>query len=259
MEPLPPDADEAPPPPPASPKPFGLGAAGLVFLVYLLAQFGGAAVAIIAVMIAAGGGKETIKEVGEPIAFLCAMIAGGVAVVLVTRSLWAGRAAAEGRRAFGLVGARRQTVLVALGGGVLLAAALLAFQVLVAPPAPDGDMGELSKMASTPGLPFVVFVLVAVVLAPPIEELLFRGVLLHGLSHRLGLVGAAAVTTAVFTLLHAAEAVHYPWAFVFIGGLGVGTAWLRIATGSILPAFALHVGYNGALTLVQAWALTAAP
>ena len=83
-------------------------------------------------------------------------------------------------------------------------------------------------------------VLVATVLvAPLVEEVLYRGYLLGGLVERMPAVGAVAVSAALFVTLHA-EAANLTAALC----LGVGTAVAAVRTRSVVPGLLVHVANN---------------
>jgi uncharacterized protein len=90
-------------------------------------------------------------------------------------------------------------------------------------------------------------VLLAVAIAAPVtEELLFRGFLLRGwAASRLGIVGAIALTSAIWTGTH----VQYDWITMSqIFGLGLLFGYLRIRSGSTLTTIVAHGCYSvGAL------------
>jgi uncharacterized protein len=81
-----------------------------------------------------------------------------------------------------------------------------------------------------------------IVAAPVSEELVFRGFLFAGLINtRLGFLGTATLTSAIFALLH----VQYGplgIAVIFLGGLLFAAA--RHATQSIVPCIAMHAAMN---------------
>jgi membrane protease YdiL (CAAX protease family) len=81
------------------------------------------------------------------------------------------------------------------------------------------------------------------VLAGVVEETLFRGALLP----RFGIV----VTAILFAALHIQYAISFATLEVFVLGLGLG--WLRVKSGSTLPAMLTHAGYDiavGFLSLI---------
>ena len=73
------------------------------------------------------------------------------------------------------------------------------------------------------------------------EELLFRGYLLTALRSRLGSIDAGAVAAVLFACFHMSFTQFFPTAV-----LGLASGWAAIASGSVLPAIAVHVAHNGA-------------
>lgn len=97
---------------------------------------------------------------------------------------------------------------------------------------------------ATPLLVPVLEVLTAVALAPVVEELAFRGVLLREWSRRWGRTTAAMATAALFAVLHPADLLG---SFAF----GVVLAAIRFRTGSLLVPIACHALYNAFSTLLS--------
>jgi membrane protease YdiL (CAAX protease family) len=96
---------------------------------------------------------------------------------------------------------------------------------------------------------WVGIALLAVVVAPLLEEIVFRGLLYPALRHlwaarRWGMRAAVAVTAAVFGLIHP-PAVWAPMA-VF----GVFLAFLAESAGTVWPCVLAHAAFNG-LTVAQ--------
>jgi membrane protease YdiL (CAAX protease family) len=104
--------------------------------------------------------------------------------------------------------------------------------------------GPLASMAQSPGSRQWLWAAFAVLCAPAIEEILFRGVMLTALQRAWGTICAAIVVSLIFVALHAGEAAGYPPAMVAIGAIGLLTLALRLRTGKIAPAIAAHAGYN---------------
>jgi len=86
---------------------------------------------------------------------------------------------------------------------------------------------------------FVLSFLAIAVLGPITEELTFRG-LGFFLLNQFGTVAAVAISAITFALAHGI-AVGVPVFFV----IGVGLAYMRVRTRSILPAILVHVLFNG--------------
>lgn len=86
--------------------------------------------------------------------------------------------------------------------------------------------------------PFGAFCVVVVVIAPIVEELLFRGVG-YGLLARFGEFTAIVLVGLSFALVHGLIA-----GFAVIAVFGAGLAYLRAKTDSIYPGMLLHASFN---------------
>ncbi len=112
----------------------------------------------------------------------------------------------------------------------------------------DDRQGVVEQLDDAHGLALVGLVVVAAILAPMVEEVLFRGLLLRSLLRRLPAAAAVAVSAGVFATVHLLDldaAVGLP-AFVV---LGIVSAVLAVRSGSLARSIALHLGFN-ALTVV---------
>lgn len=104
---------------------------------------------------------------------------------------------------------------------------------------------ELASGAQTPWGWFLFAVLVGLV-APLIEELFFRGLMLRSLSKRpMSVTAAVVVSSFVFAGLHF-QALQFAGLFVF----GIVLAVLAVATGRLGPSVFAHVGFNATTVLV---------
>ncbi len=82
-------------------------------------------------------------------------------------------------------------------------------------------------------------VVLAVIVAPVAEEIMFRGVLYTGLRDRFSPVSAAIVSSAVFAVFHGE-----PFVFLPIFALGLMLAWLTETTRSVWPGIVGHAVFN---------------
>lgn len=89
------------------------------------------------------------------------------------------------------------------------------------------------------------FVFLAVVAAPVVEEMLFRGILLPAISRVAGIRAALILTGLIFSLVHG---FYMPALFVFFI-LSVSFSLAYIYRGSLLVPVAMHALFNG-LTMV---------
>ena len=95
----------------------------------------------------------------------------------------------------------------------------------------------------------VLFLLVAVVMAPLFEEIFFRGFLFRGFADSWGWVWGAVVSASVFGMAHLQLDVFVP-----LFALGFALAWVYKRTGSLWTSIALHALFNG-LSVAGWWLL----
>jgi membrane protease YdiL (CAAX protease family) len=91
--------------------------------------------------------------------------------------------------------------------------------------------------------------IIAVTLAPFMEELFFRGFLYPVLVRKMGTIFGILVTSGLFGLLHGAQ-LGYSWAVLIIFFVGLALTTVRAVTKSVASSFLVHVGYNGTLSLL---------
>ena len=109
----------------------------------------------------------------------------------------------------------------------------------------SGDVNRALFAPSNWGPAYLVF---AMVLAPILEEVTFRGVAIGAMVTRgVPPVMAAVVSTAAFTFLHLQYSVP-ALAVVFVAGLGF--AWLRLASGSMLVPIIAHITANATISFL---------
>jgi len=230
----------------------GLGRAWKIFGVYLLLQalvqsiLGAVIGARIAVESGGVADAEAFAAALQSLAGPGACVAGAAAGLAVLRMLPRGFDA-QARQAVAVswwapAGLREMTP-PALAG-MLLASAYVYVGDVFYPVDATVQQGPLASMAQSPGSRQWLWAAFAVLCAPAIEEILFRGVMLTALQRAWGTICAAAVVSLIFVALHAGEAAGYPPAMVAIGAVGVLTLMLRLRTGKIAPAIAAHAGYN---------------
>jgi membrane protease YdiL (CAAX protease family) len=89
---------------------------------------------------------------------------------------------------------------------------------------------------------------VMAVLAPIVEELVFRGLIYGWIENRWSPLPAAIVSTILFALAH-----FEPKHIILVLPLAIGFGWLRWYTGSIKPSLVAHIVNNGAAVLAAAF------
>jgi membrane protease YdiL (CAAX protease family) len=93
----------------------------------------------------------------------------------------------------------------------------------------------------------VVLFVVAVVLAPVAEELMFRGLLLRSFMHRMPFWPAALLSTLLFGAFHMYEVGTLAGAITLacsVGMLGLVNCYLVRITGRLTPGIMVHATYN---------------
>lgn len=87
----------------------------------------------------------------------------------------------------------------------------------------------------------VWFALAAVLLAPAVEETIFRGIMYPYLKQRVGALAAVSVTSLIFAAIHMNLVIFIPLVF-----LGFVLTWLYERTDSLLTPILTHAVFNAA-------------
>ena len=199
------------------------------------------------------GFSSAISEGGssDAIGYVWAALAAIHLIHFVSLSLWT-----EHMGAGAFAGSMRasQNWIVA---SILLGPVILILPNLAAALLAGGEQGwEYSREVDTSffarenwGIAYLIF---ALLLAPILEEVTFRGVALGALVTRgVPPVMAAVISSAAFTFLHLQYSL-LALSVVFIAGLGF--AWLRLRSGSMLVPIIAHIAANGMITFLASLA-----
>jgi membrane protease YdiL (CAAX protease family) len=243
-------------------RPARLGArsASIILLIYLAGQTAGVLfVSLVAGLNSrpTGAPAPTPQEVAAfvrqimPFAVTFGMATGGAAMLIasvrvVRTELW-DRSPVGAAWA---VGSWRQ-IAGGCSAGVLIAFTFVGVSAIPLLRPTHFTPGPLARMASTPGLPQILWVVNALLLAPPIEELLFRGVAYGGYRRSFGPGIAAVLATVIFWLLHLTEMISNLPAALGVGTMALVSLWFRLRSSAVGPAVAAHLGYNALLVAVQ--------
>lgn len=245
-------------PPVIEPPALNALRATIIFVLTFAAQTIGATIVTIVLMLAAHGAGHDLRDPNQvrqltttiqPVAIIAACLVGigmtlAAPLLLVRREL-TDRSPTGAAWALGAP----KDLAKGLGLGLIIAVGYL---ILLAPAAKhltEKDLGPLSTMAVTKGFPQMAWIVVAVLLVPGPEELLFRGVMYGGYRRSFGPTIAAVLTTTIFVLLHITEWSHFPPAALAITGLALATLFMRLRSGAIGPAIALHLMYNSVIAI----------
>ena len=206
--------------------------------VWLLLSALGAAIVFAARSVAPSWGRDANIVTSIVVAEVYAAFL--IAVALVLRP--------NVRSGVALYGAPGRTFVLAFGAlGIAYAATALAqtfltpfigawseaVAILRAVGSDDGRLGNAG-----PGLAAIIL-LRACLLAPFVEELLFRGILFAWLRQRLSASLTIAVTSVAFAAIH-----FYPSILPLAFAIGVALGWVRERSNSTAPTIVAHVVHN---------------
>ena len=190
------------------------------------------------------------------VVFIVATIVAAAAVmILLIHQFWRAQWSRADLPGFGFTPpARKSAYLIAvlLGAIVLLLGGPLT-HLLAGHHQVDQDVSLLAGNVSI-GMRLLLALLVVCV-APFVEELVFRGVLLSGLASRMPIGWAILGSAIVFGCAHLPDFkfAWYPVPTLII--LGLASAWLRVRTRSLWPSITLHATNN--LLAAVAWFVVA--
>jgi len=132
--------------------------------------------------------------------------------------------------------------------GCALSLAVLIVTYKMQPPE-DVPIEELFRYKNTA----ILFMAMAVLVAPLVEETVFRGYLYPLFARTFGVASSVILTGILFGLMHGAQ-LGWTWGLVLVlVAVGVIFTLVRARTGSVYASFLLHLGYNSmiaALTIL---------
>jgi membrane protease YdiL (CAAX protease family) len=91
----------------------------------------------------------------------------------------------------------------------------------------------------------LLFGILGVLVAPLVEETIFRGFLYPVIARHLGIAAGIAITGTLFGLMHAAQLWGGWGQIALLILVGVVLTWVRARTGTVAASYFVHLGYNG--------------
>jgi uncharacterized protein len=186
---------------------------------------------------------------GLMLAGFVGMILGALLVFRDARRSMPGPIESAALLPIGWMPARTRDLSLAAGVGGLLVLLYIG-ALAVFPPTAGQKYGVMAELLKSGGATLHIWAVGAVLVAPPVEELVFRGVLLGGFSRSWGVWPASIVVTVIFLSLHLTETVHYLPALLVQVLFASATVVARIATRSLLPPIVLHAAYNAGVVAI---------
>jgi len=174
---------------------------------------------------------------------------GVVVVARMIRRSFSDRPWREALRAVGVTRAPRRELAASAALGAVLSVVYVLILTRMAPPDPERTWGPVVQAVSAGGPQQVLWVVLAVAIAPPVEEFVFRGVLFQGLANSWGRAKSAIIVTGIFALFHIPETGSYWPAILAITIMAVLVMVVRLRYGSLGPAVAMHMAYNAVLAI----------
>ncbi len=110
---------------------------------------------------------------------------------------------------------------------------------------PTEQVSRVSGLGEAPGWQVVLIVFAVVVVAPIVEEILFRGIFYPGLRRRMGVGWAVLVSALFFGFLH-----FQLLGFVPLAAIGAILALLYESQGSLAAPIVAHAMNNGIIVLI---------
>lgn len=198
-------------------------------------------------------GRLKLPDFNAPLSLQCAVLTGDLTLALwlswLLRRL--GTALREDGSPSGI--GWRPAPGRAYGFALLLALALIACVILLFRILPPDQVKletmDTAKLFLGPAWAQVAILATIFILAPIVEEILFRGIFFAGVAAKWGAGSATILTSLLFIMVHAPEKIHYIPGFLDVGMLSLVACWLRLRCRSIRPGILLHMTYNTGLLL----------
>ena len=190
-----------------------------------------------------GAVRDTAFAIGSIAHYTAAV----VVIVLLGRPL--ARQLQGWQKATGLSWPNLRDTALGLAGAFaeFIARAMVGVALLIAIPALRHGNAVNVSLHGRPTAEVITLIIVAVLIAPPIEELIFRGLLLRTLLHRMPFWPAAAISTTCFAMLHLYEvngAASRILLFASIFVFGYGQCLLVRWTGRLGTSIVAHAATN---------------
>jgi membrane protease YdiL (CAAX protease family) len=229
--------------------PWGLLAAFLIWLASVLLLFGMAFVFLVpyAALKSPGMDRQALAEflATDKTALLLTVLSAIPAHLLTLGIIWA-VVTHFGKRPFwrALGWSRGKGFGIWMSAGLAALLYVIAISMIYAFGLEETDTA-LARIVSSSRAAAIAIAFMAVVTAPLVEELVYRGVLYSALQKTAGRTWAIAGVLMLFTLIHVPQYWPNYGAIAAVGLLSVSLTLVRAYTGRLLPCFIMHLVFNG--------------
>jgi len=135
-------------------------------------------------------------------------------------------------------------ILRCLGGGAMLAI-IVTFAGKFLNEKAELPIEELFRSRPT----VILLMCFGILVAPLVEETMFRGFLYPVVARRFGMAAGVIVTGTLFGAMHAQQ-LWGGWGQIgLLIGVGIFLTWVRARTGTVAASYFVHLGYNSLLFL----------
>jgi membrane protease YdiL (CAAX protease family) len=209
-----------------------------------LVYFAGLVGALVTLAVAAGvAGVESGEDIPlgvSAVAFAGQFLATFAALVAVSRRKGRGRLRAD----FGLEVASADAWIVLAGLGLQVGLGILVHPLVDL--AGGQEQAVVDDLQRASGLTLASMAIIAALLAPVLEEVLFRGLLLRALLRRTSPTAAVAISALTFGLVHVVGDPSLGVVAILPALVGVGlvAGVLAVRSGSLSQPILLHIGFN---------------
>jgi len=190
--------------------------------------------------------QEFVSFIGrlDPYILLSSSIVSAIFLLMLVRHYSSHLIKERSVKGIALSTGKKHEIISAFLAGIVIALVYAVATNIIFPPDPNTKFGPITEMAFSNNASRTIWLIIALILAPPVEEFLFRGVLFSGFTVSFGIYVSAFLTTAIFVLVHISEYINYPPALTGILAIALFTVFMRIRTRALGPCIAAHFGYN---------------
>ena len=198
---------------------------------------------LIAIFSTAYGTARTAWSVSAVPATIAGLVLGGLLALRMSKRTF-GRSQHDLYQTIGWSRASRFQILSSALVGISLSGIYLFVAFRVFPPKLQYSWSPFGDAVVNGGWPRHGWALLALVVAPVVEEFLFRGIVFAGLARSWPVPFASLVTTILFVLGHGFSLHPYWPAILAITAFAVAALRARIVTKSLAPCISMHAAYN---------------